>query len=172
MEFFVKFWGTRGSIPTPGYRTQKFGGNTPCLEIRIDDLLFICDGGSGLRELGLDLMTRGMKKITGHLFFSHTHWDHIQGFPFFVPAYSPENTFYVYAPSAGDRRTYELLSGQMKSDYFPVNFSELSAKIMVRDLRQGATTIEGVEVTSQEMNHPGGSYGFSFACGAHRVVYA
>jgi len=172
MDFFVKFWGTRGSIPTPGYRTQKYGGNTPCIEIRCDEKLLICDGGSGLRELGLDLISRKEKKITGHMFFSHTHWDHIQGFPFFVPAYIPENTFYVYCPNPGDTRVYELLSGQMNSDYFPVNFSELSAHILARDMQNRSTGIDGIEVKAMPLNHPGGSVGYSFESDGHTVVYA
>jgi phosphoribosyl 1,2-cyclic phosphodiesterase len=80
--FFVKFWGTRGSIPTPGFRTRKYGGNTSCIEIRIDGTLFICDGGTGLRDLGVALGRRHHGPIVAHMFFSHPHWDHIQGFPF------------------------------------------------------------------------------------------
>jgi phosphoribosyl 1,2-cyclic phosphodiesterase len=86
---FVRFWGTRGSIPTPGHGTRRYGGNTSCVEIRFDDTLFICDGGTGLRELGLALLTRKSEGVEAHMFFSHMHWDHIQGFPFFVPAYAP-----------------------------------------------------------------------------------
>jgi phosphoribosyl 1,2-cyclic phosphodiesterase len=88
----VKLWGTRGSIAAAGPETTRYGGNTSCVEIRTDDSLFICDGGTGLRELGTDLLTRGNKPITGHFFYSHTHWDHIQGFPFFTPAYVPVAT--------------------------------------------------------------------------------
>jgi phosphoribosyl 1,2-cyclic phosphodiesterase len=146
MGFFVKFWGTRGSIPTPGFRTQKYGGNTACVEIRIDDVIFICDGGSGLRELGLDLMTRGAGPITGHMFYSHSHWDHIQGFPFFIPFYEPDNTFIIYGTSSGDQRMYELLSGQMQSDYFPVDFSE--------------------------QTHQGQSFAYAFSKNGRKVVYA
>src|SRR5262249_13042221 len=84
--FFVKFWGTRGSIPAPGFSTRRYGGNTSCVELRIDGKLFICDAGSGLRDLGSALLKeRGGEEITAHMFFSHFHWDHIQGFPFFAP---------------------------------------------------------------------------------------
>jgi phosphoribosyl 1,2-cyclic phosphodiesterase len=100
MSLFVKFWGVRGSIPTPGHATQRFGGNTACVEIRTDQTLIACDGGSGLRELGIDLMRRfGKNPITLNMFFSHPHWDHIQGFPFFTPAYLPSSTLYVYGPA-------------------------------------------------------------------------
>jgi phosphoribosyl 1,2-cyclic phosphodiesterase len=172
MDFFVKFWGTRGSIPTPGHRTQKFGGNTSCVEMRIADELFICDGGSGIRELGLDLMARGSKNIIGHMFFSHTHWDHIQGFPFFVPAYLPQNTFHVYTAPGGGKHTFELLSGQMNSDYFPVSFSDLGACIIPKRLQGRETIISNIAVASCEMNHPGGAVGYSFKSAGHKVVYA
>ncbi len=172
MDFFVKFWGTRGSIPTPGHRTQKFGGNTSCVEMRIAGELFICDGGSGIRELGLDLMARGSEEIVGHMFFSHTHWDHIQGFPFFTPAYLPQNTFHVYTAAGGGKHTFELLSGQMNSDYFPVSFSDLGARIVPSRLQGKETTIAGVTVATCKMNHPGGAVGYSFESAGRKVVYA
>lgn len=172
MSFFVRFWGIRGSIPTPGHVTKKYGGNTSCVEIRSDDSLFICDGGTGLRELGADLMTRGTKPITGHFFYSHTHWDHIQGFPFFTPAYAPSNTFHVYGTAAGDRRTYELLSGQMRSDYFPVDFGELRSNIVASHLGGGHAEIDGVAVSFYEQHHPGRSWAYSFVRGGAKIVYA
>ncbi len=170
--FFVKFWGTRGSIPTPGFRTRKYGGNTSCVEMRIDGTLFICDGGTGLRELGIDLMRRSPTAIKAHLFFSHPHWDHIQGFPFFTPAYAPENTFHIYGTKAGERRIFELLSGQMRSDYFPVSFSELGAKIEPSSLEECGGVIDGVTIKAFEQHHPGASYAFSFEKGGRKVVYA
>jgi phosphoribosyl 1,2-cyclic phosphodiesterase len=172
MTFIVQFWGTRGSIPTPGHLTKRYGGNTSCVEIRSDDTLFICDGGTGLRELGADLMTRGNKAITGHFFYSHTHWDHIQGFPFFTPAYIPQNTFHVYGTAEGDRRTYELLSGQMRSDYFPVDFGELRSNIVASHLDGGTRVIDGVAVTVFEQHHPGRSWAYSFVKDGYKVVYA
>ncbi len=172
MAFFVKFWGTRGSIPTPGYLTQIYGGNTPCVELRIDDVLFICDGGSGLRELGLDLMKREIKPIVGHIFFSHAHWDHIQGFPFFVPAYSSDNTFRVYGTSRGDAKFHRLLSGQMESDSFPIDFSDLGSNIVAADLGDGEKEIDGVLVDCVEQIHHGPSYGYSFEKDGRKVVYS
>jgi phosphoribosyl 1,2-cyclic phosphodiesterase len=172
MTFIVQFWGTRGSIPTPGHLTKRYGGNTSCVEIRCDDTLFICDGGTGLRELGADLLTRGKKPITGHFLYSHTHWDHIQGFPFFTPAYIPQNTFHVYGTAEGDRRTYELLSGQMRSDYFPVDFGELRSNIVASHLDGGTRIIDGVAVTVFEQHHPGRSWAYSFVKDGFKVVYA
>ena len=172
MAFFVRFWGTRGSIPTPGRTTNKYGGNTSCVEIRVDDTLFVCDGGTGLRELGVDLLRRGMPNITAHFLFSHMHWDHIQGFPFFTPAYIPVNTCNIYGTSAGDHRFHSLLSGQMRSDYFPVDFSELRSHIMATDLDNGKRPIDGVRVRWFEQRHPGTSYAYSLEKNGVKVVYA
>ncbi len=172
MDFFVKFWGTRGSIPTPGNRTHIYGGNTACVEIRIDGVLFLCDAGSGLRELGLDLMQRKEQPKQVHMFFSHAHWDHIQGFPFFIPAYVPSNTVVVYGTEPGDNKFYDLLSGQMQSDYFPVNFSDLGSKIVPDALDKDGKVIDGVLVKCIPQIHHGPSYGYSFEKEGHKVVYA
>lgn len=173
MSLFVKFWGTRGSIPTPGPATSRYGGNTACVEIRTDEALLICDGGTGLRELGQELLQRaGGAPIEGHLLFSHPHWDHIQGFPFFTPAYQPANTFTIYGFKAGDQRIFQLLSGQMRSDYFPVDFSELSATIRAAELPEGRGQIRDVAVRALPQLHPGGSWAFAFESQGRKVVYA
>ena len=95
MAAFVKFWGTRGSIPTPASWTRVYGGNTSCVEVRFGDTLFICDAGSGSRELGKDLITRQPRPAELHLLITHSHWDHIQGFPFFTPAYLKDSRIRV-----------------------------------------------------------------------------
>ncbi len=172
MNFFVKFWGTRGSIPTPGSLTQVFGGNTPCIELRVDDALYVCDGGSGLRELGLDLLRRGKKPIVAHMFFSHAHWDHIQGFPFFVPAFLKDNSLIIYGTAPGDTKFHKLLSGQMESDYFPVAFGDLGARVAPDDLGAEGKTIEGVVVRAIAQLHHGPSYGYAFEKDGRKVVYA
>ena len=172
MRIFVKFWGTRGSIPTPGDRTRKYGGNTACVEIRCGSHLFFCDGGSGLRELGADLIARGTGPMVGHFFFSHAHWDHIQGFPFFDPADRPGNRFLIYGASQGDDRFYQLLSGQMKSDYFPIGFGALRAEIIADHLDDGRKEIGEVLVETLPLNHPGGCLGYAFSHRSRRIVYA
>jgi phosphoribosyl 1,2-cyclic phosphodiesterase len=169
---FVRFWGTRGSIPTPGHGTRRYGGNTSCVEIRFDDTLFICDGGTGLRELGLALLTRKSEGVEAHMFFSHMHWDHIQGFPFFVPAYAPKNHLHVYEVEQSDTRVQRLLHGQMRSEYFPVTFADLGATISAGFFEQRALTIDGVTVRCLEQNHPGKSYAYSFEKNGTKVVYA
>lgn len=169
MACFVRFWGTRGSIPTPGHKTRKYGGNTSCVELRIDGSLFICDGGTGLRELGVEL---GSEPIAAHMFFSHTHWDHIQGFPFFTPAYAKNNTLYVYDVDRHDPRIRRLLLGQMQSDYFPVSFGDLGARIESADLQGGRKAIDGTQVSCFEQTHPGRSFAYSFEKHGLKLVYA
>ena len=180
MGFFVQFWGTRGSIPTPGWQTRRFGGNTSCVEIRVDDSLFICDAGTGIRELGVHLLKgiddKEPDPVVAHLFFSHPHWDHIQGFPFFTPLYVMRNTFHVYgdcdAAPGTENRYFELLSGQMTSDYFPVAFHELGAKIEPAELGPDGRYVDETYVSWFKQFHPGGSYAYKFEHGGHRVVYA
>jgi phosphoribosyl 1,2-cyclic phosphodiesterase len=172
MSCFVKFWGTRGSIPTPGHRTRRYGGNTSCVEVRSDDTIFICDGGTGLRELGIDLLARS-DRVEAHLLFSHTHWDHIQGFPFFTPAYSPASRLHVYDVHPDDDRLRRLLQGQMSSaEYFPVSFHELGGQIRFDDLGGGEKTIGGVTIAHHEQTHPGRSTAYRFSQDGVRVVYA
>jgi len=172
MALFVRFWGVRGSIPTPGPRTRRYGGNTSCVELRHDETLIVCDAGTGLRELGVHLLKKhGHAPLTVHLFLSHPHWDHIQGFPFFGPAYRPNVTVYVYCPEDDDRN-YRLLSGQMQNDYFPVRFSDLGAKVLLRRFSRGAVTVDGVSVRHFAQRHPGGSLGFRFEAAGQAVVYA
>jgi phosphoribosyl 1,2-cyclic phosphodiesterase len=168
---FVRFWGTRGSIPTPGHKTRRYGGNTSCVEIRSGELEIVCDGGTGLRELGLDLVARGRPKLSAHLFFSHMHWDHIQGFPFFVPAYAPDSEIVVYDVGTG-KGVEELLHGQMRSEYFPVSFNDLGAEIRTRHFEDGAVRVGDFDVRSFEQAHPGKSFGYAFELGGKKIVYA
>lgn len=169
---FVRFWGTRGSIPTPGHKTKRYGGNTSCVEIRVGDRLLICDGGTGLRELGLDLLARDKPRLEAHLFFSHMHWDHIQGFPFFLPAYAPSSDLYVYEVEKGEDRVQRLLHGQMRSEYFPVTFKDLGARIVGSSFEHGVTEFDGIRVSCIEQTHPGRSFAYAFEIGGKKIVYS
>lgn len=171
MAAFVTFWGTRGSIPTPGNSTRVYGGNTPCIEVRFDDTVFICDAGSGIRGLGNDLLTRDKAPDELHLLITHAHWDHIQGFPFFAPAYIADTKIRVYGSSPGDESRHQLLSGQMASAYFPVGFGELRAKIIDDHLCDGAKDVDGVLVSCFPLNHPGGAFGYALEKDGVKIVY-
>jgi phosphoribosyl 1,2-cyclic phosphodiesterase len=171
MAAFVKFWGTRGSIPTPASWTRVYGGNTACVEIRFQDTIFICDAGSGIRELGKDLLTRQPPPKELHLLLTHSHWDHIQGFPFFAPVYKPDMKIRIYGRQAGDDSPYRLLSGQMISSYFPVTFLELGSSIVADHLEDGKKEINGVLVSAFALNHPGGCIGYSLSQDGRKIVY-
>jgi phosphoribosyl 1,2-cyclic phosphodiesterase len=153
---FVRFWGVRGSIPTPGPKTRRYGGNTACVEVRSDKTMLVFDAGTGIRELGVELMRNPPPQgIQVHLFLSHPHWDHIQGFPFFGPAYVPNTTITVYCPE-GDPKNYQLLSGQMSQESFQGDAVE-AGDFVVRHFTQ---------------RHPGGSVGFRVEHEGSSVVYA
>jgi len=126
---YLKFWGTRGSIPVPGNKTLKYGGNTPCIEFRLDNNeIFIFDGGTGIRNLGKSLLKEKYKdKIK--IFLSHYHWDHIQGIPFFLPLYEENNKILFIGESDREKSIENLLSGQMNDNYFPINISQVKSKI-------------------------------------------
>ena len=172
MAAFVKFWGTRGSIPTPASWTRVYGGNTSCVEVRFGDAVFICDAGSGIRELGKDLLTRQPPPVNLHLLITHTHWDHIQGFPFFAPVYQQSMPIHVYGQQPDDDTTYRVLSGQMSSAYFPVSFKDLGGSIVPDHLRDGELEIAGVRVRSFPLNHPGGCVGYCLEMDGRKIVYA
>lgn len=170
-DTFVRFWGVRGSIPTPGPRTRRYGGNTSCVEVRVGETLLVFDAGTGMRELGVHLLKARQKELTVHLFLSHPHWDHIQGFPFFGPAYVSSTTLYVYGPK-GDDKNYQLLSGQMANAYFPVKFADLGANIVARSFNGPVVKAGDLKVKSFGQKHPGGSVGFRVENGAKSVVFA
>ncbi len=128
--------------------------------------------GSGIRELGKDLLTRQPPPQDLHLLITHTHWDHIQGFPFFAPVYLKTMRIHVYGRQANDNKTYQLLSGQMSSEYFPVSFKDIGTGIVADYLENGQREIGGVRVSSFALNHPGGCHGYSFEADGRKIVYA
>ncbi|HEY3226253.1 MAG TPA: MBL fold metallo-hydrolase [Planctomycetota bacterium] len=149
----VRFWGVRGSIPCPGPSTARYGGNTSCLQVLGGGEIIVLDGGTGLRELGLKLSAE-KKPLRIHLLLSHTHWDHIQGFPFFTPIYHPDNEIIVYGPRALDKSLEEALMFQMQYTYFPVRGVELAAKMQFREIEEQTWKIGDIEFASKSMNHP------------------
>src|SRR5581483_8530021 len=121
----VKFWGVRGSIPTPGPATAFYGGNTSCVEVQADGEIIVLDAGSGIRPLGLELISEHKgQPINLTLLITHTHWDHIQGFPFFIPAYNPKNLIRILGYEGARRGLESTLSSQMESPYFPISMQQ------------------------------------------------
>jgi len=126
----VCFWGTRGSIATPGPGTNHFGGNTSCVELTTaDGNLLIIDCGTGMHPLASKLMGQGKKAINANILIGHTHWDHIQGFPFFSPAFVKGNTVAIYGPEGSHGSLHHVLAGQMEFTYFPIELNQLPAAI-------------------------------------------
>ena len=156
----IKFWGVRGSIPSPGPKTVKYGGNTACLEIWFEDIerLIIIDAGSGIRELGNDIMTRAIVKkgIRTEILLTHTHWDHIMGFPFFTPIYVPRAKIRVFGPVTYEDETLaETVGGQLTYRYFPVRQAELASEIEYISLKEEKLDLgDGIKLTTKYLNHP------------------
>lgn len=158
----ITFWGTRGSCPTPGQSTARYGGNTTCLEVRADDGgLLVFDAGTGIRELGRSLVGNSNGDvICGDIFFSHMHWDHIQGLPFFTPAFQEGNQFTLWGGSTLMGSLEVVLRQQMSPVVFPVPFDALSARMEVRELASNRYTADSVDVRAIDVRHPGGALGF------------
>ncbi|MDY0001480.1 MAG: MBL fold metallo-hydrolase [Polyangia bacterium] len=166
----VKFWGTRGSVPTPGRATEKYGGNTACVEVQHDGMRLILDAGTGIRELGLSMMNGPDSPVA--MFFSHVHWDHIQGLPFFVPFFKPDYSFTIYAPTPFKASVEMVLYKQMAADVFPVDFGNLAAKIEFQDLSDEGGNIGPFTVSAFPLCHPGGSWAYRIEAGGRTLVYA
>ncbi|MDJ0553574.1 MAG: MBL fold metallo-hydrolase [Microcoleaceae cyanobacterium MO_207.B10] len=170
-EFVVEFWGVRGSIPTPGSKTVRYGGNTSCVEMRLGETRLIFDGGTGLRVLGLNLLKQ--MPVEAHILFSHTHWDHIQGFPFFVPAFVPINKFHIYGAIAPDGTTIkDCLSDQMLHPNFPIPIQVMGSEMKFYDFSSGETVkIKDIEIETASLNHPNFAVGYRISWQGKTVVY-
>jgi phosphoribosyl 1,2-cyclic phosphodiesterase len=169
----VRFWGVRGSTPTPSLPHMRFGGNTPCVQVRLPDResLLIFDAGTGLRNLGMFLLTK-RKSWGGHLFLTHLHWDHIQGLPFFEPAYVPGNRFIILGADPPQGTLEETIRDQMSSPYFPVGLQDMGAQLAFHSLTEGDHTIDGLEISCIAANHPGRTLIYRLNYEGCRIVYA
>jgi CheY-like chemotaxis protein len=168
----VRFWGTRGSLPKPGPNTLRYGGNTSCVEVTADDgTLVVLDCGTGVHELGQTLLAEGRAK-RGSLLISHTHWDHIQGFPFFTPLFIPGTEWDIFAPRGLGHDVAASMAGQMQYRYFPVNLEQLGGTIRYHDLVEGEFTIGSIRVIAHYVNHPAVALGYRLEADGACVVYA
>lgn len=169
----IRFWGTRGSIGKAGPGTLRYGGNTSCIEVRSDDgTLVVLDCGTGAHNLGRELVTSDKPAQQGHILITHTHWDHIQGFPFFAPLRISSNEWHVYGPHGAGQSVRETLAGQMQYTYFPVTLEDLGADVRYHDLVEGAFEIGDIRVSTQYLNHPALTLGYRLEADGVTLVYA
>jgi phosphoribosyl 1,2-cyclic phosphodiesterase/CheY-like chemotaxis protein len=169
----VRFWGTRGSIPKPGHGTVRYGGNTACVEVRTAaGTLIVLDVGTGAHALGHALAETAPAPRRGHILITHTHWDHIQGFPFFAPLFTRGDEWDVYAPRGLRESLRETLAGQMQYTYFPITPEQFAATLRYHDLVEGEFTIGDVRVTTRYLNHPALTLGYRLEADGVSVVYA
>ncbi len=170
-SFTIKFWGVRGSIPTPGASTLFYGGNTSCVEVRFkNNLFFILDAGTGIRELGKYLQQK-KEKIDTYIFISHFHWDHIQGLPFFRPAYEPQNSITIVGSDDAAAKLAQIISLQMDPTYFPITIEDMQAHISFKSVKEEKFSIKGVNIQTIYLNHPGYALGYRFTYQNCSLVY-
>ncbi len=169
----VRFWGTRGSIAKPGRTTLRYGGNTSCVEVRAaDGTLLVLDCGTGAHGLGAELMSRSRGRLRGSFLIGHTHWDHIQGFPFFAPLFASGGDWEIYAPGGRGRSLEKALEGQMAYEYSPIAMESVSANLRLHNLTEGALELGSIRVTTQYLNHPALSLGYRLEADGATLVYA
>jgi phosphoribosyl 1,2-cyclic phosphodiesterase len=170
----ITFWGTRGSIPAPGPDTMHYGGNTSCVEVRLDNgMLIVLDAGTGIRPLGNALLVQP-SRVQVHLLLSHMHWDHIQGLPFFAPAYVKGTELCILGPPGGGQLSLEQsLCDQMRSPYYPIPMHAMEADLRFVELFEGSVyALPGVTIEVSVLNHPGRSLGYRLIADGKVLVYA
>jgi len=172
MSFEIKIWGSRGSIPVSSPDHIKFGGATACVEVNVNGHIIIIDAGSGVRDLGLQLMKRGTR--SAHLLISHGHYDHIMGLPFFYPVYKTEMCLDLWSGHTnGKPCTREIVAGFMREPYLPVTLDLMKASMKFHDVKQSETLDlgNGISANCCPTNHPGGCLAWRVSDGRHSVVY-
>jgi phosphoribosyl 1,2-cyclic phosphodiesterase len=168
----VRFWGTRGSIATPGPATLRYGGNTSCVEVRTaSGRHILIDCGTGAHALGQALKDQA-KACSGHILISHTHWDHIQGLPFFAPLFVPGNEWHIYGPRGLGQSLRDVLAGQMEYAYFPVALNAFAATVHFHEVVEGSFAIEDVRIVTHYLNHPALTVGYRIEADGGTLVYA
>ena len=167
----IRFWGTRGSIAKAGPSTVRYGGNTSCVELSsASGTTVVLDCGTGAHGLGHSLLQRGRAQ-RGHVLISHTHWDHIQGLPFFAPFFKQGNRWDIYGPQGLGASLQDVLAGQMEFTYFPITPDQFGAQVDYHDLREGTFALGDIQVTARYLNHPALTLGYRFEVDGRTVVY-
>jgi phosphoribosyl 1,2-cyclic phosphodiesterase len=168
----ITFRGVRGSIASPGLHTARYGGNTSCLELRCANAMLILDAGTGIRSLGLDLVAEfGATPIEATILISHTHWDHIQGLPFFLPAFFSQHRIRLMAPHGRGSRLRHALSNQMDPISFPVGLEQMRGLSRVQELDSAAVSLGPFAIRVTDLNHPGGCAGFRIETEGVSIAY-
>ncbi len=172
MSTVVKFWGVRGSIPTPGPTTVEYGGNTSCVEVRADGQIIILDAGTGLRLLGRQLVAEfNTQPLELTLLLTHTHWDHIQGLPFFLPVYKPQNHLRILGYEGARHGLEVVLAMQMESRFFPIGLREVPANVRIEELKEMQFDIGPVRVQSTFAKHPGICVGYRLFTSSGSIAF-
>jgi phosphoribosyl 1,2-cyclic phosphodiesterase/CheY-like chemotaxis protein len=168
----LRFWGVRGSTPSPGTETIFYGGNTSCVEVRSNGDIIILDAGTGIRKLGLALAAEFKDRpINLNLLITHTHWDHIQGFPFFMPGYDPKNILTIFGFEGARHGLESTLSSQMESPYFPISMQQMPGHITIEEVKDLSFKVGSVPVQAQFLDHPGLCVGYRLLTGGGSIAY-
>ena len=169
----IRFWGVRGSTPTPQLENMRYGGNTSCVEVSVGSNTYIFDCGTGFRNCGKALAARSKgKPVHAHIFLSHFHWDHIQGIPFFGPLYESRDNYFFFHSSSRSRGLQRAIEEQMADPYFPVDMSEMAAHRNFYDIEEDQIAFDDALIRSMWLNHPQGCLGFRLETAEGPVVYA
>jgi phosphoribosyl 1,2-cyclic phosphodiesterase len=160
-KMLIRFWGTRGSLPVPGKKTTRYGGNTNCVTLNFaKNVFFIFDAGTGLKELSNHLVKENKFPLSAKVFITHPHYDHINGIPFFAPFYQEDNRFEIFGTNHNDYNIKDLIAGQMDTVYFPVTMQEFQSTLTFRTLEEEKFNCEGMEISTIILNHPGRCLGY------------
>ena len=171
-RFTLKFWGVRGTLPVPGPRSLKYGGNTNCVTLELPTrTLFIFDAGTGIKALSDALLAEKRSPVVGRIFISHPHWDHINALPFFAPLYAKGNDFEILGCSHAGITMEKMISAQMDGMYFPVTVKQFGASVVYRDLNEGSHLVDNVPVETLLLKHPGHCLGYRVNCNGQAVCY-
>ena len=171
-DVLVTYWGVRGTLPVPGVRSLRHGGNTPCVSVEVrGEPLYVFDCGSGIKGLSDRLIALHQPRLSVRIFLSHPHWDHINTIPFFAPLYAPGNQIEIHGPYQGNLSIEQVVSAQMESVYFPVTIREFGAHLVFRDLREESLEFGPVRIDTMLLSHPGYCLGYRLSCRGRKVCY-